>query len=72
LREFSIFSFSTKAEENIDKMNKKQSEALRHKQYRKGKKAELTKLRALRHYLSKKNPELPPRLRNGIRCVNLS
>ena len=39
-------------------MNKKQSEALRHKQYRKGKKAELTKLRALRHYLSKKNPEL--------------
>ena len=39
-------------------MNKKQSEALRHKQYRKGKKAELTKLRALRHYLSKQNPEL--------------
>jgi hypothetical protein len=57
-REFSIFSFSKKAENNIDKMNKKHSEALRHKQYREGKKAELTKLRALRDYVSKKNPEL--------------
>jgi hypothetical protein len=39
-------------------MSKKHSEALRHKQYREGKKAELTRLRALRDYVSKKNPKL--------------